>query len=144
MDHGEERPFRTVDRLVELIDQYDMAERSIMNSFSERIVEYVADKWPRKFMIHSYPFYKNPKDFASRPLKTFSDWIVIWNKDEAHPAGFAEDYEYALENGLAPCILVTDTPSAYQRAIELGCKMFTSDDPARAVEILRGLGHRSL
>ena len=84
----------------------------------------------------------NPKDFAGRPLREFSDWVVIWNKDEAHPAGFAEDYEYALENGLAPCILVPDTEEAYREAIELGCRMFTSDDPATAIQVLKGLGYR--
>lgn len=142
MDHGEERPFRTVDQLVELIDGYDMAERSIINSFSERVLEYVAEKWPGKFMIHGYPFYKNPKDFAARPLVEFMDWAVIWNKSEDHPAGFAEDYRYAEENGCRTCILVPDTEEMYQKTIDLGCNMITSDDPATGIKVLRKLGYR--
>ncbi len=139
MDHGEERPFKTVDLLVELIEKYDMVEKSIMNSFSERVLEYVADRHPGRFMIHSYPHYKNPKDFAAKPLTDFSDWFVIWNKDEDHPAGYKEDYEYAASHGISTCILVPDTEEMYQKAIDLGCKMFTSDDPKTAVEILKKL-----
>ena len=143
MDHGEERPFKTVDLLVELLEKYNMADRSIMNSFSERVLEYIADRWPGRFMIHSYPHYKRPKDFASKPLTDFSDWAVIWNKDEDHPAGFREDYDYAALKGMQTCILVPDTEEMYQKAIDMGCKMFTSDDPAKAVEILKNLGYRA-
>lgn len=142
MDHGEERPFKTVDLLVELIEKYDMAERSIMNSFSERVLEYVATRWPGKFMIHSYPLYKRPKDFASRPLTDFSDWLVIWKKDEDHPAGFQEDYDFAAAHGIPTCILVPDTEEMYRRAVDMGCKMFTSDNPAKAIEIFKKLGYR--
>ena len=61
-----------VDKLVELIDKYGMAERSMMNSFSEQILEYVFDKWPGKFVIHGYIAYKSPKDFSSSLWKAFS------------------------------------------------------------------------
>jgi len=142
MDHGERRPFETVDLLVELIERYGMAHRSIMNSFSERVLEYVADKWPGRFMIHGYPFYKNPKDFAARPLVDFMDWAVIWNKSPEMPAGYREDYEYAEKNGCRTCILVPDTEEMYQKTIDMGCNMITSDDPAEGVRVLQKLGFR--
>ena len=77
------------------------------------------------------------------PLDSFSDWIAIWRKDAEHLSGFAADYEYAAHRGLPTCILVPDDPAHYKKAIELGCKMFTSDDPAKAVEILKKLGVRN-
>lgn len=142
MDHGEERPFKTVDLLVELLEKYDMVERSIMNSFSEQVLEYVADTWPGRFMIHGYPFYKRPKDFSKKPLVDFMDWAVIWNKTEDDPAGYKEDYEYAAANGCRTCILVPDTEEMYQLTIDYGCNMITSDDPKKGVEILKKLGYR--
>lgn len=141
-DHGEEWSFQTVDLLVELLERYDMVDRSIMNSFSEQVLEYVADTWPGRFMIHGYPLYRRPKDFAKKPLTDFMDWAVIWNKTPEDPAGYKEDYEYARSHDCQTCILVPDTEEMYQLAIDLGCKMFTSDDPARAVEILTKLGYR--
>lgn len=137
-----ERAYTCVDKLVELIDRYDVADRSIMNSFSDGILEYVNDKWPLKFPIHSYPHYNHPKDIPTRPVETFSDWAAIWRKDKDHPAGFPEDY--AEDDGLDlwTCILVPDTVEMYEKALSMGCRMFTSDDPATAVEVLKQLGKR--
>jgi hypothetical protein len=116
-----------------------MAERSIMNSFGERDLEYVDTKWPHKFSIHGY-FDKPTGDPASRPVYTFSDWSAIWNKDEAHPAGFEADYEFAKKNDILTCILVPDEEKYYRMALDLGCTMFTSDDPSKAIEILKDIG----
>lgn len=135
-----ERAYTCADRLVELIDRYGVADRSIMNSFSEQILEYVNDKWPLKFQIHGYINY--PKDHASKPLETFSDWAAIWRKDADHPTGFDEDYAIAAKYDAWPCILVPDKPEMYERAIAQGCRMFTSDNPELAIEILKKIGRR--
>ncbi|MBQ8893717.1 MAG: hypothetical protein IJ043_04835 [Clostridia bacterium] len=140
MDFGRERAFATIDKLASLLDQYGMAEKSIMNSFSEQNLEYCAEKWPGKFVLHGYLDYIRPKDHAARPQESFLDWAAIWRKDEEQPAGFAEDYAYAAEQEILPCILVPDTEEMYQKALDLGCRMFTSDDPAAAQSILRRLG----
>lgn len=139
-EHGE-RAYECVDKLVELIDRYGVAERSLINSFSPKLLEYTADKWPGKFQIHSYYDY-NKIDASSKPLDSFSDWLAIWRKDAEHLSGFHADYEFAERRGLLTCILVPDEAVHYKKAIELGCKMFTSDDPAKAIEILKKLGVR--
>lgn len=141
-DHGQQWSFQTVDMLIELIEKYDMVERSIINSFSEQVLEHVADTYPGRFMLHGYPRYIRPKDFASKPLFDFIDWAVIWDQGPDDPVGYKEDYEYALANGTQVCTLVKDREELYQMAIEYGCKMFTSDDPAKAVEIFKKLGYR--
>lgn len=140
-DLGEEHTFACIDKLVELIDKYGMAKRSIMNSFAERDLEYIDQKWPHKFAIHGY-FDKPTGDPSSRPVYTFSDWSAIWRKDETHIAGFAEDYEFAKQNDIPTCILVPDEEKNYRDALKLGCRMFTSDDPRKAIEILKALGER--
>lgn len=142
MDFGAARAFAAIDKLVELIDRYGVAERSLMNSFSEQNLEHVADTWPGKFAIHGYIHYHKPKDFASKPLESFLDWAAIWHKDDSHPAGFREDYDFAMERGIRTCILVPDTEEMYQLALSMGCRMFTSDDPATAQRLLKKLGVR--
>ena len=136
-----ERAYTCVDKLVELIDRYGMADRSLMNSFSQMILEYVANKWPGKFEIHSYIGYTK-KDVSTRPVEDFSEWAAIWRKDADHTAGFAEDYKYAMERGIWTCILVKDIASEYQKAMDLGCRMFTSDDPETGLKVLKELGYR--
>lgn len=141
-ENGDERAFACVDRLVALIDRYGLAPRSIMNSFSERLLEYVAKTYPGRFAIHGYINCDKAKDKAEKPLETFLDWAAIWRKTEEAPAGFAEDYEYARKNDVLCCILVNDVAAEYRAALDLGCRMFTSDDPAAGLAVLRQLGER--
>ena len=136
-----ERAYTCMDKLVELIDRYGVAERSLINSFSQKMLEYTADKWPGKFQIHSYFDYIKI-DLSEKPLDSFSDWIAIWRKDAEHVSGFIADYEFAARRDLPTCILVPDDIAHYKKAIELGCKMFTSDDPEKAIGFLKELGVR--
>ena len=136
-----ERAYLCADKLVELIDRYGVAERSLMNSFSQKILEYVADKWPGKFQIHGYFDYIKI-DVSDKPLDSFSDWLAIWRKDAEHVSGFYADYEFAARRDILTCILVPDEAVHYKKAIEFGCKMFTSDDPTAAIKILKELGVR--
>ena len=136
-----DRAYTCLEKLVELIDRYGVAERSLINSFSQKILEYTADKWPGKFQIHSYFDYVKI-DNSEKPLDSFSDWFAIWRKDAEHTCGFIADYEFAARRDLLTCILVPDEAVHYRKAIDLGCKMFTSDDPTKAVAILKELGVR--
>lgn len=136
-----DRSYTCAEKLFALIDKYGMAERSIINSFSQKILEYTADKYPGKFQIHGY-FDYTKIDVSEKRVESFSDWLAIWRKDPEHMCGFIADYEFAARHGVFTCILVPDELKYYKKAIELGCKMFTSDDPAKAIEILRELGAR--
>lgn len=141
---GDEHAFTCVDKLVEMIDRYQMADRSMVNSFSERVLEYIDDKWPGKFVIHGQGIHtcSKRKDIPSRAPETFFDWVCMYNKAPEHPAGLKEDYDYAIEKGIIPCICFEDNLENYRKALELGAKMFTSNHPAKGIEILKELGVR--
>ena len=140
IDLGKERAFACADKLVEMIEKYHMAERSMMNSFSEQILEHIYDTYPGRFVIHGYIAYNAPKDFAQKPLESFLDWAAIWHKSAENPAGFQEDYDYAIQRDILTCILMPDTEEMYQKALSMGCRMFTSNDPEKGIAVLRKLG----
>ena len=140
VDHGDERAFETVDRLMELLRQYGMVERSMLNSFSDRLLEYAENRWGGQIVLHGYLHYKNPKDTAACRMTDILDWAAIWNKTEECSVGFEEDYAELSEHRLLPCILVEDREEEYRKALDVGCRMFTSNDPAEAQRILRALG----
>lgn len=141
IDMGEERAFACVDKLVELIDKYNMAERSMFNSFSDPLLEYAADKWGERFVIHGYLHYKKPKEASKKPPESFYHWSAIWDKPDGYVAGLKKDYEYAAAHKILPCILVPDREECYREALELGCRMFTSDNPAVGLPIVRAMTH---
>ena len=136
-----DRAYRCADKLFELIEKYGMEERSLINSFSQKILEYTADTKPGKYQIHGYFDYIKI-DVSDKTLDTFSDWLAIWRKDADHVCGYVADYEFAARRDLPTCILVPDDIAHYKKAIELGCKMFTSDDPEKAIGFLKELGVR--
>ena len=138
---GKEKAFSTVDKLVALIRKYGMERKSIMNSFSQKLLEYVNDTYPNEFIIHGYFGYERV-DVSSKPLEDFCDWAAIWKKDEDHPYGFSEDYALADSKDVLTCILVYDTVENYAGALKLGCKMFTTNDIVKADNALKQLGKR--
>ena len=138
---GQDRAFATVDKLVALIRKYGVQKKSIMNSFSQKVLEYIADKYPGEFIIHGYFGYEGV-DISSKPLEDFCDWTAIWKKDDDHPYGFKKDYAYADDKNAYTCILVYDTVENYDGALKLGCKMFTTNDIFKADKALKQLGKR--
>lgn len=143
-DVGEERAYECADKLAELIERYHMTDRSMMNSFSEKVLCYVTEKYPGKFVIHGQGIHTCSRrvDVPEKEPETFFDWVCMYNKTPEHPAGVQEDYEYALAHDMIPCICFEDREDWYQAALDLGCRMFTSDNPGKGIEILKKLGMR--
>ena len=136
-----DRAYKTADMLIEKIEKYGLCERSLMNSFSQQLLEYIYDKYNGKYIIHAYVGYEK-WDTSKKPIETFADWSAIWRKDEDHICGFKQDYDYVNSFGVLPCILIPDTVENYKKAIELGCPMFTTNDIKTATECLKALGKR--
>ncbi|MBO5286057.1 MAG: hypothetical protein J6B16_04085 [Clostridia bacterium] len=138
---GEDWAYTCIDKLIDLIIKYHLEDRSMINSFSQKVLEYVDKKWPAKFMIHGYIGY-DYKDVATTPLESFLDWTAIWRKDEDNDVGYKADYEHAKDNDVLTCILVPDTVYHYQKAIDMGCRMFTSDNVTEGLKVLKQLNKR--
>ena len=136
-----DRAYETADELVKLIRKYGLSKRSLINTFSQKLIEYFYNKYPGEFVLHGYIGYDR-HDTAETPLEVTSDWTAIWRKDEDHLCGFEEDYAFAKEHGVKACILVPDTVENYAKAIEMGCEMFTTNDIKTAIDCLKKLGKR--
>lgn len=142
---GEEFAFKTADKLIELIEKNGLTERSMLNSFSDRVLEYIYLKHGHKFAIHGEGIYNCQRtvDHASVPQKELYDWCCLYpNVPKMTPLDFPENFEYCVANGVIPCVCVPDTIETYKKYIELGCRMFTSNDIYEADRILRELNER--
>ncbi len=136
-----DRAYETADLLIDKIEQCGLSERSLMNSFSQQLLEYIYDKYEGKYIIHAYVGYEK-LDVSKKPIESFADWSAIWRKDEDHLCGFEDDYSYLSKNKVLPCILVPDSVENYKKAIDLGCTMFTTNDVETATTCLKQLGKR--
>lgn len=139
---GDDFAFCSADKLIELIEENGLTDRSMINSFSDRILEHVYLKYGNRFSIHGQGIHncQNTIDKASVSQTELYDWCCLYpNIPNARPMDFPENFEYCIENGIFPCVCVSDTLESYDKYIRLGCKMFTSNDIYEGDKILRAL-----
>ena len=144
---GEAHAFACADKLVELILANGLEKRSMLNSFSDRVLEYLYKKHGHRFPIHGQGIHNCPKtcDKVETPSSEMYDWCCMYANDPKggfNCLGSPENFTYCVEHGIKPCVCVVDTVENYKLAIELGCRMFTSNDIYAADAVLRELGER--
>ena len=143
--YGDEYAFLIVDKLINLVEEYGLESRSMMNSFSDRLLEYIYKKHPKRFPIHGQGIdvCRRTKDEAEMREEELFDWCCMYGRAKGEsPLDCPEAFEYCNERGILPCICIADEFESYKLAIELGCRMFTSNNITLADEILRRLGAR--
>ena len=142
---GDEFAFRTTDKLIALIEENGLAERSMLNSFSDRVLEYILQNHGRRYPIHGQGIYncQKTKDTALIPQSELYDWCCLYpDISGKRPLDFPENFNYCAKNGVLPCVCVPDILEDYRQYIALGCRMFTTNDIYEADKILRELGER--
>lgn len=128
-DEREERVSYTVDRAVELCEQYGISDDRIMfNCFDAYVLEYIHKKYGKRFALHGYYPFDILANKKSDPL-SYLDYACHWlGSEEARTA-----CDYLISHNIAPC---TGSSTSKERFFELaayGCKMFTENDPASAL-----------
>lgn len=144
-DFGDEYAFEVADKLLSMIEEFGFEKRSMLNSFSIRVLEYIYKKSPKRFPIHGQGINlcSRSKDAADISEEELFDWCCLYGHEKGEgPLDREDSFNYCREHGILPCICIKDDLDAYRRAIELGCRMFTSNDITLADAILKELGVR--
>ncbi len=142
---GDARAFEAADRLCALIERYGLCERSMLNSFSARVLEHIAVKYPKRFLIHGQGISGASRsyDIPDMPHEELFDWCCMYGEEKEHsPLEYPNGFAYCLKHGILPCVCIPDEEESYRQAIALGCRMFTSNHIYKADAILRRLGVR--
>ena len=141
-DVGEDFAFRTADKLIDLIEENGLAHRSMVNSFSDRVLEHIYETHGHKFPIHGQGIFhcQKTKDTAAVPQEELYDWCCLYPEEPGKkPLDFPRNFAHCREKGILPCVCVPDVREDYEAYIALGCRMFTSNDIYAADAILREL-----
>ena len=144
-DRGDAFAFETTDKLLDKIHKYGLADRSMLNSFSDRILERVYSASGGELCIHGQGIgaCSRSKDISAVERERLYDWCCLYpNIKGDRPLDYPENFAYCNERGILPCVCVPDEIESYKQYIELGCRMFTSNDIVAADRILRELGER--
>ncbi len=142
---GDEHAFECADKLVELIEKHGMGDRSMLNSFSARVLEHIKKNCGNRYPLHGQGIDRAPKskDVPEIPVEELFDWCCLYAEEKGHnPVEYAAGFEYCEKHGILSCVCIPEVEETYRRAIELGCKMFTVNNIIPATKILKDLGVR--
>lgn len=142
---GDEIAFAAADKLLSLIEEYGMGERSMVNSFSARVLEHIEKAVGHRYPIHGQGIAGAPrsKDEPEQPLEELFDWCCLYPDEKGKsPVDFKANFDYCTERGILPCVCIPENAENYRRALDYGCRMFTSNDILACDKLLRELGVR--
>lgn len=143
-DEGEARAFEATDKLIEMLERYQIADGRVMiNSWSVKLLEYVRTKYGKRFQLHGYYPLAHFKDSCSGDPFDYMDWACLFPIGRSHGrVCLQEDYNAVMGRGVVPCNFMPAVYTDYERALKYGTRMFTVDDIKTSECILRALGVR--
>lgn len=141
-DCGIEHAYECVDKVLEGIYRWNLQGRSMLNSFSSEVLEYAAKQSHDEIVVHGQGVGVTSKmrGEKKRDIREYWQWACVYGEPRQLPS--KERFDDCLALGMKPCICLPDVVEVYQPAIERGCRMFTSDDPAAADKLMKELGVR--
>lgn len=133
----EELSFSVCDRVIALLEEYGIAERCVVNTFSGRLLEYIYAKYGNKYKLHVY----YPIKFLGSEMKLFpysyAYCCCVFSQDK-------DDYGYIDRCGVQPWAGASVKDEAtVQQAIDNGAELITCNNPDKVLEILREKGYHS-
>lgn len=132
---NEERCKRCIDDCVALIEKYDFTDKMVFNSFDAYVLEYIAETYPNRYMLHGFYPYHTMKNVKRNPDE-YLYCACVFGRNRHH-------YEYLLSKGIEPWIGASITiESSLQAYFECGVRLVTTNFPADCLQKLERIGAR--
>lgn len=130
----------SADKSIALMEQYGIVDRSVINSWSGELLEYIDEKYQHKYKLHGYfPFHLMGQNQKRSPYD-YMFCICLFSESE-DPVVDKSEFDRMKENGVEPWVYYrTEEEKDYFRAVENGAVLFTANDPVKAMQILRSKG----
>ena len=120
---NEQRCDLCIDKTIELILEYGMEERCLINSFDAYVLEYVYKKHGKRFALHGFFPYSIMGNVSLNPDEYLYCACIFDNENKSL-------YSYLTERGIEPWIGAGVTQeSKLKICIENGAKLITTNNP---------------
>ena len=144
--HGEEWAKECADRIIAMVDDYGLWERSFVNSFDGALLRYIEQKYDGRFRLHGFYPYSILGD--TRPENLYCACLWKYKNADGSPAfegvvNPAADFDALLAMGIRPWVgasvrSIEDMVCAAER----GAELITSNEPAYMIAELERVGLR--
>lgn len=133
---NEEKCHRCIEECVKLVEKYGFAEKMVFNSFDAHVLEYIAEKYPGRYLLHGFYPYSVMFNVKRNP----DEYLYCACISDCRRK---EQYDYLKSRGIEPWIGASVTKEALLReSFEMGAKLITTDFPADCIKKLESAGAR--
>jgi len=127
---NEERCHKCIEDCVKLVEAYGLREKMVFNSFDAHVLEYIAEHYPNRYMLHGFYPYSIMRNVNKNPDEYLYCACIFEEKNKAY-------YEYLLSRGIEPWIGAGVTKeSVLKESFENGAKLVTTNFPENCIEKL--------
>ena len=145
--------YRSCDKVIEMVEEYGIADRIYLNSFAGDILEYIDRKHPGRYRLHGfYPAFIMNGTFEAETIYNRLFCVCLVNRerndrgeivrrqDPLYPEAY---FEAVKAMGREIWVhLAPETEELIRACVERGAVAFTSDDPHFCRTVLQKMGLR--
>ena len=119
-----------------MIEKYGFGNRMVFYSFDAYVLQYIADHYPGKYLLHGFYPYSILKNVDKNPDEYLYCACIFDDRNPAH-------YEYLMAKGIEPWVGAGVTKEKHlQTCFLLGARLVTTNFPANCIEKLKNAGAR--
>lgn len=131
--------YRSADKAIAMMKAAGIFERSVVNTWSGELNEYLVRTYDG-IRIHAYYPQERMGPRQTRYVFDYAFCVCLFGTHEA-PVVDKKVFDLCKAYGAEPWVYFKeDTPELYDAALANGARLFTSNDPAWAMEYLRTKG----
>lgn len=129
--------FKSAKRTIAMMDEYGITERSVINTWSGELNEWLVQTYGERIRIHAYSPQERMGLRQKRFVYDYAYCVCLFGTAEA-PVVQVRFFELAKAYGVEPWVYLgrQETPSTVDQALEAGAMLFTSNDPAGLMRYL--------
>lgn len=131
----EDVAYSTCDKIIAMVEEYNFADRCVINSFNQKLNEYVFKKYNGRYRQHLfYPESVLQTEGCELPIYSFGYCACVFRGE----LSTEEVNEFHKKTGIriwAPASVKDE--EAIDAALELGIELITCNNPDEVLEILR-------
>ena len=130
---NEQRCIDCIEKVISLVEKYDMSSRCLINSFDAWVLEYVYKKYGKKYALHGFCPYSIMGNVGLNPDEYLYCACIFDNENK-------ELYDYLISKGIEPWIGASVTQkSKLKTCFEYGAKLITTNNPNDIINKLKEL-----
>ncbi len=134
--------YYAADEVIKMLIKFGVLERCVLNTWSGQLNEYLDKKYGKKVKIHAYFPQEIMGGKQKRFVYDYAYCICLFGPKEA-PVVEKKYFDFAKSYCVEPWVYYSnDSEELIEKAVANGAKLFTSNDPAFVMNILRQKGLR--